>query len=302
MPQTPYSVFEIQPEWVLEPEALGSKEKFWYRAKDGEPESLFKFPQPNTGQHWAEKIAAGIARLMQIPHARVELAVFQGTQGSASESFIKKASGTELVHGNEVLAGQVTGYDPQRRFRQSDHTLTNILAAIDGAYVDGAPAKVLAALGSYLVLDAVIGNTDRHHENWAFLTWTEQGKRMAVMAPTFDHASSLGRELLDASDGKCRKRLLAEGRVGAYAEKAHGAVFWQSTDKRGVSPLELVRRAVREQPAMFAGAVQKACDLQRTEFEPVIARVPADWMSPLAREFAIELIEHNLRELRKLRP
>lgn len=38
MPEPPYTIFEIQPEWVLESEALGSKEKFWYRAKDGEPE------------------------------------------------------------------------------------------------------------------------------------------------------------------------------------------------------------------------------------------------------------------------
>lgn len=55
MPEA-YSIFEIQPEWVLEQEAMGSKDNFWYRAKDGELEWLFKFPQPNTGQHWAEKI------------------------------------------------------------------------------------------------------------------------------------------------------------------------------------------------------------------------------------------------------
>jgi hypothetical protein len=50
MPEPAYTVFEIQPEWVLDREALGSKQKFWYRAKDGEPEWLFKFPQPNTGE------------------------------------------------------------------------------------------------------------------------------------------------------------------------------------------------------------------------------------------------------------
>jgi len=61
---------------------MRSKEKFWYRAKDGEPEWLFKFPQPNTGQHWAEKIAAEVAACMDILHGVVELAVFQGTRGS----------------------------------------------------------------------------------------------------------------------------------------------------------------------------------------------------------------------------
>jgi hypothetical protein len=36
-----YPILEIQREWVLEPEALGSKEKFWYRRLDGESEWLF---------------------------------------------------------------------------------------------------------------------------------------------------------------------------------------------------------------------------------------------------------------------
>ena len=54
----PFPVIEIQPKWVLEPEALGSKEKFWYRQTDKEARWLFKYPQTNTGQHWAEKIAA----------------------------------------------------------------------------------------------------------------------------------------------------------------------------------------------------------------------------------------------------
>jgi hypothetical protein len=37
-----YPIVEIQPEWVLEPEALGSKEKFWYRARHSQPEfSIF---------------------------------------------------------------------------------------------------------------------------------------------------------------------------------------------------------------------------------------------------------------------
>lgn len=101
MPQSAYSVFEIQPEWVLEQEALGSKEKFWYRAKDGEPEWLFKFPQANTGQHWAEEIAAEVAACLKILHAQVELAVFQGARGSATESFARK--GRSLYHGNQIL-------------------------------------------------------------------------------------------------------------------------------------------------------------------------------------------------------
>ena len=301
MSQAPYSVFEIQPEWVLETEGMGSKEKFWYRAKDGEPEWLFKFPQPNTGQHWAEKIAAEVAACLEVLHARVELAVFQGERGSATETFAR--DGRDLVHGNQMLAGKVLGYDPAKQFRQSDHTLENILTAIDRTFTT--PERVRKArmrMAEYIVLDAVIGNTDRHHENWGGLRKQIEERWQGMLALTFDHASSLGRELVDVSDGKCRQRVLEERRVGAYAEKAPGAIFWDKAGKRGLSPLELVRRAAPLHPEWFKPALARLARLNRTKLAAIIARVPEDWMSLLAREFAIELMCYNTEELRKLTP
>lgn len=81
---------------------MGSKTKFWYRQTEDSAAWLFKYPQQNTGQHWAEKIAAEISELLGIPHAKVELAVFEGQRGSVTESFVR--DGRELVHGNQMLA------------------------------------------------------------------------------------------------------------------------------------------------------------------------------------------------------
>ena len=201
---------------------MGSKKKFWYRANDEEPEWLFKFPQANTGQHWAEKIAAEVSASLEIRHARVELAVFEGTQGSATESFA--AGGRNLFHGNQLLAGKVLGYDPKKLFKQSDHTFENIFIAIERTFNmrDREPGAK-QQMAELIVLDALIGNTDRHHENWGILRWRMDKGWQAFLAPSFDHASSLGRELVDESKGKCRSRLLREGHVGDYVENALGA-------------------------------------------------------------------------------
>jgi hypothetical protein len=299
MVQPAYSIFEIQPEWVLEPEGMGSKEKFWYRAKESETEWLFKFPQQNTGQHWAEKIAAEVAACMEILHGQVQFAVFQGTQGSATESFARE--GRNLFHGNQILAGKVFGYDPHKEFRQSDHTLANIFLALDRTFTkpEGAQ-KAKITLAGYLVLDAVIGNTDRHHENWGILRKQVGERWQGLVAPTFDHASSLGRELLDMTEGKCRKRLLAEKRVGQYSEKAPGAIYWEKQDKCGLGPLELVRRATLWQPDLFLPSLARLEKLERPLLESIVERVPADWMTPVAREFAIALMCYNIQELRKI--
>jgi hypothetical protein len=298
MPE-PYSIFEIQPEWVLEPEGMGSKEKFWYRAKDDEPEWLFKFPQPNTGQHWAEKIAAEVAACMDILHGVVELAVFQGTRGSATESFAR--DGRELFHGNQILAGKVHGYDLAKEFHQCDHTLENVFLGLERTFTkpEGVRrAKVM--LAEYLVLDAVIGNTDRHHENWGIMRRQVGNRWQGLVAPTFDHASSLGRELRDLGEGKSRKQILAQKRIGQYSEKAPGAIYWNRQDKRGLSPLELVRRGAKLHPDLFRPGLSRLEKLDRPLLDSIVERVPEDWMTPLAREFAVALMCYNVEEIRKI--
>ena len=106
-----YSIVEVKAEWMLQPEAMGGKEKFWYR-QPGELETswLFKYPRAGTGEHWAEKIAAEIAESLSIRHARVELAVLKDRPGIVTESFAR--GGRELAHGNQVLARKIRGYDP----------------------------------------------------------------------------------------------------------------------------------------------------------------------------------------------
>jgi len=82
-----YQIVEVNPEWTVWPDELGSKKKFWYQPIE-DPGSLwlFKYPHGGAGQHWAEKISAEVASLLQIPHATVELATYKGSYGSIAQS------------------------------------------------------------------------------------------------------------------------------------------------------------------------------------------------------------------------
>ena len=290
-----YPVFDVDPEWVG-PEDMGSKQKFWYRkATDQEPAWLFKYPQSNTGQHWAEKIAAEIADALGVPHARVELAEFQGERGSISESFVGRDA--ELVHGNQILALTVEGYDRTVRFGQADHSFENVWTSFEQVFRERTAAEEnRMAFAGYVVLDAVIGNTDRHHENWGLLRRRVGDEWRGGLAPSFDHASSLGRELLDER----RALLLAEQRVDRYSEKGRGGIYWSGDARYGPSPLTLVRAAAEQHGSYFHGILESAAGLPDSLVTEVVRRVPADWMSDTARAFVIDLICYNRDQLREL--
>ena len=51
---------EVLEESAAESELMGSKTKFWYLRQEEEGLWLFKYPRRNTGEHWAEKIAAEV--------------------------------------------------------------------------------------------------------------------------------------------------------------------------------------------------------------------------------------------------
>lgn len=223
----------------------------------------------------------------------------KAVRGSATESFASE--GRELFHGNQVLAGQVLGYDPGRRFRQADHTLSNILSALDQVFTSPEAARAgREHIGQFLILDAVIGNTDRHHENWGILRNRTPEGWTGIVAPSFDHASSLGRELLDEGSGKSRERILAEGRIGQYAENAPGAIYWEPTDHRRLSPLELVRRGFKTFPDVFERGIQQLDRIGEDKIHGIVERVPEGWMSEAARGFAVALMCYNLNQLKKV--
>ena len=259
-------------------------------------EWLFKHPRPGSGEHWAEKIASEVAGLLNIPCAQVELAVFEGDRGSASKSFLGHHQ--ELFLGNQILERHLEDYDTSlRRFEQSQHSMENIWKSFERVFEDPAGAYAAKArFAEFLTLDAIIGNTDRHNENWGIARRYSESRWLGYLAMSFDHASSLGRELSDEK----REQRLTSGQIGNYSKKGRGGVFWTDSDRRGPCPLELVKLALDRYKDFLAPALAKLSTLEDERVVEIVGLVPSDWMSDAARRFAIQLISYNCRELREL--
>ena len=75
-------------------------------------------------------------------------------------------------------------------------------------------------------------------------------------------------------------RLMAENRVGDYAERGRGAIYWSEDGRHGPSPLELVRRAIHAYPDIFQPAILKLEKFDKGSLSKIVNRVPTDWMTP----------------------
>ncbi len=144
---------------------------------------------------------------MGIPHSNYVLADYKGQRAVVTPSFVPE-DGT-LILGNQLLVTFDSNYDVgAARFHQSAHTIDAVLRLLDQIRPVGLPegwvppasitlpAEVFTG---YLALDALIGNTDRHHQNWGLVAGLNPHNTFVRLAPTFDHASSLGCHLRDAA-------------------------------------------------------------------------------------------------------
>ena len=296
-----YPVFQVLESGIDpedEPERLGSKRKFWFRREDG-VRCLFKFPRHDFGEHWAEKVAAEVAGLIGVQCAEVQLARFGDVLGTQSSAFAEQE--WLRVHGNEVMVEGIPGYDGSRGYGRGDHSIRNIASAVSrwAERHDLDPQSILGELASYAILDGLIGNTDRHHENWMFFYHPEL--RSYQLAPSYDHGSSLGRELQDVSRRVSRSRsdILASDRVLNYllGGGSPRGVYIRSDSPKAPSPLVAARLLCRWHPDVARPWLERLEAATERAFRNVIDRVPDEFISPVARDFAHRTLTVSREEL-----
>jgi hypothetical protein len=238
----------------------------------------------------------------------VQLARYGGRWGTVSRDFTHDGT-YALVHGNELLGELTSAYPTILRFRVKEHTLgaifqvlgTSAMGFPEGVAVRLPPPSAFALFAGYLLLDAVIGNTDRHHENWGVLLVGSR-PRETILAPTYDHASSLGREL---SDDKRSARLQARDRARGMAGYAAGSKALSAIYRVG----ELHPMGTFDAFLASGDFLPEAKRIWLRRLEEVqdhlldwVGCVDNRFMSDASTRFAQELLRHNTQRLLECQP
>jgi hypothetical protein len=289
-------------------EQLGTKEKFWFRFKGASINWLFKYSRENTGEHWSEKIAEELCKSLGIPHVKYELAEMQITKrmGVVSPNIIPETC--RMVMGNEVLHTDSPSIYPepvkntQQFVRVKEHTIQRVLGCLDLSPIEPPPNWAsIESLNAgdvfcgYLLLDALISNQDRHHENWAIVLNVET--KAMYLCETYDHAASLGRELLDAERTERLTTKDSNRNIKKFVQKARSELFKLKTDTKPLLTADAFFHAVEKRDAAKFFWLNKLRALTNEKINDIFSNIPDEVISNVARDFALQMVLENKKRL-----
>ncbi len=228
----------------------GSRPRLTLIHKDTNQRFFFKTYTHNPREVWAECLASHIAELVDIKAQMVTIKIAPpllvkamrsryGTVlpkgwkpiGTLARNIFPK--GIDITYGSAIVG---TPSDPL--------TLAQVEAKIKGKYY--AAEDLLEAFSDMIVFDVLIGNMDRHHENWGICEDKKYKQQLLIdkkrliglrnFTPLFDHGSSLMFELSDEDVAAMSKN---EARLQQYIE---GTKFSYLLDIAGnkSNPLKLL--------------------------------------------------------------
>jgi len=290
----------------LRVETRGASEKVWLSEPGGSstrPETHWLF-KPATVQSngnrqvgdWAEAVAATIADELDVPAAAARLALRGGIEGVITRNV--RPVEYDMDTGRLAMLDRIDVHlrDSLRdRSASIGHSLDNIRRTLDG-YVAPPQAASWAACTAYdvfvgyLILDALIGNGDRHEQNWSVLRARSSEGPADALAPAYDMEASLGFQLTD--DARAT-RLRDPGALESFASKGLARRF--DGDLK-TSLVDLAARATQDCSeagrARIAGLLES---VGRADFEAMLARHGG--VSEVTRRFAGAVLEINGRRI-----
>lgn len=163
-------------------EGSGRSEKIWLVNPINGDIGLFKFNKSEfTTEHLSEKIASELAQKIGLGCSIVDLGIYNSKIGSLNYKINKEDE--ILVEGIQLITRYYPDYDPDSLYDKVNdeyYSLEMILKSLQEYSFQKEFLKIP-------IFDFLIGNTDRHQNNWAII----QAISNSRLSPIYDNGSSL---------------------------------------------------------------------------------------------------------------
>lgn len=254
-------------------------------------------------QFWGEVVAYRVSIVLgvSVPPAFAAWNSKTGISGALIEWFYDDGREVSL-HAGDFLTRLHDGFDRDRGTTHNMRDNIQLLRALskEGAIPENSWRQWWV---DALAFDALIGNTDRHQDNWTILFRTSVGGATdfakARLSPLFDNGTSLGHERF--VDRICN---WTESRFEIYVNKGKHQVKWSLDEPDLNGHFDLLQRALAEWPETRQFLSARLMSLTEQDFESAIYDLLyLDLPVPYCEErhqFICKLLKIRLRKLKLL--
>jgi hypothetical protein len=268
-------------EWEVDERVVttGRRGKDWLIDPATRRYGLFKRPHYHVSETAAEKVAAELGHVFGIATAETDLALRDGDRGILSHKFLQKDE--TLVNGGDLIIGVRPDYDRTRGKEHSFQLIETVLQT----------RGLMPGMIDLLVLDATIGNSDRHQDNWSVIISSSGQWRLA---PSYDHGSSLGR---DISEAELDAGVSTE-RLTHYVSRGKSRVGWRETEgTQRLRHLDLLRKVASRYPREIADAVSKVRSARWVDVQGTVEGIPDEFASARRKTLMCDILRARIGQV-----
>lgn len=252
---------------------------YYFKTSLKKPDKDYKY------EFWSEIVASEIGRFLGFNVLRYDIASKRTEVGCISK-FMNNVGESELTEGIQYLTGYNSAYKPERSESKKDYTFQFICKALESFDFKNYINEII----KIIIFDSLIGNSDRHQENWGIITYNradDKTKNPIVrfftrfylsihswlmvnhpvfsskmkmrihhllpnkFAPIYDNGSCLGRENLD---GKVLQLLKDNIQLIAYIKRGQSEIHWNQEKK---THFELIQDIMNLYPSFVKAEINR---------------------------------------------
>lgn len=232
--------------------------------------AFFKYYKYNCRELCSEKMCSEIAKIIGFECAKIELAQDEnGKFGVLNYRFVVTAKGQEH---SDILEYLTNSEENRKEF----YSLNNIIKCLNNLGSDLIPKFI-----QIMVFDALVGETDRHEENWGIT----KNKGRSKISPLYDNGCNLlwqcdDLDLLDFE--KSRDNFIK------FIKKSPTCIF--NKQKHKYKHFELVTVLYEQYPIDVKKCILSLKQLSNKKIQEIVYKIPDNLLTDLHKKYIIQYL------------
>ncbi len=257
-----------------------------------------------TGHKWypiesiTEHLLNQLGKIFGLDMADSRLAIINGQLRFLSKYFLDE--GYRLVHGAEIFSAYLGDHQFVIDIEAEDMSRSLLtLQLVETSVKQSFPYDYGAIIHNLIVLilyDALVGNNDRHYENWAVIT-DKAAKESPKFSPVYDTARGLF--------WNCSEDMLFQYRdnnkMRKYAQNCRPKLGWENIDGKKLNHFTIVEKVFENEFYITKSEIRHL--FRQSMFDSMTNYIKTEFstlLSPLRMETIIKCLEYRFSIIKNI--